>query len=496
MTMADPNNYIIGQANPTPFASLQQGYALGQGIRQDQQAQQQQQAALQQAQALQQAYSYVANKANPTADDYSRLMLLDPKSSESIQRAWTSKNTAQQQSMAGDLGQIGAALSGKSPQPQIAADYLTKQADAIENSNGGQPTPDSQAKRDLAQVALQHPALALGKVYALLNSNEAGKGVAAGLLAMNTDVRAQDLQPDAVVKAAADASKAQTEATIAAKTLPDAIAKPGIDNAKTTQEIEASKLAGQISQLNTQIAQANSETTRGQLVLERDKLVQQQKQTQFEQGQNVQSSMDAATTALATVDRIANHPGLSGVLGIEQGPGVGGWLAGKAQLGGVGTLSGKVSSYIPGTDAADFKATLETLNSQLFQNNIKAMVGMGSLSDAEGKKIATATANLSTDQSASSFRTALGVVRSTLLRAQARAAANPQASTTNAGFVLNSPKYGAVTEGMVTKLMKDHPGATRDSIIQFLQQPTGQADLSQGIPPSPDRTPPNPFPPQ
>lgn len=484
--MADPNNYIIGQANPTPFASLQQGYALGQGIRQDQQAQQQQQAALQQQQALQQAYSYVANKANPTADDYSRLMLLDPKSSESIQRAWTSKNTAQQQSMAGDLGQIGAALSGKSPQPQIAADYLTKQADAIENSNGGQPTPDSQAKRDLAQVALQHPALALGKVYALLNSNEAGKGVAAGLLAMNTDVRAQDLQPDAVIKADADASKAQTEATIAAKTLPDAIAKPGIDNAKTTQEIEASKLAGQISQLNTQIAQANSETTRGQLVLERDKLVQQQKQTQFEQGQNVQSSMDAATTALATVDRVLSHPGLSGVFGIE----------GHGQIGGVGTATGKLASYIPGTDASDFKATLDTLNSQLFQNGVKSMVGMGTLSDAEGKKISTAVASLDTNQSASSFRTAMGVVRATLLRAQARAAANPQASTTNAGFVLNSPKYGAVTEGMVTKLMKDHPGATRDSIIQFLQQPTGQADLSQGIPPSPDRTPPNPFPPQ
>jgi hypothetical protein len=482
--MADPNNYIIGQANPTPFASLQQGYALGQGIRQDQQAQQQQQVQLAQSQQQQALLSSLANNPNATAADYAHVMTAIPSMAEPLTKAWTTKNTSQQQTQASNLLQWGAAITNG--QPQVAADQMIAQADAMDASNGGQPTQDSQALRTHAQIAIAHPEFALGQIQAMLGANPNGKQAADTLASLQTSAQASKKFPADLRTANADASSAETKASIAKATAPAEIAAAPLKNQQTQQEIDASKLKGQIDTLNTQIAQANSETTRGQLVLERDKLVQQQKQTQFEQGQTVQGSMDAATTALAQVDRVLNHPGLSGVFGIE----------GHGQVGGVGTITGKLASLIPGTDAADFKATLDTLKSQLFLNNVKSLSGMGALSDAEGKKIADATASLSTDQSASSFRTAVGVIKSTLQRAQAKAAANPQASTTNAGFVLNSPKYGAVTEGMVTKLMKDHPGATRASIIEFLQQPTGQADLARGIPPSPDRTPPNPYPPQ
>ena len=55
-------------------------------------------------------------------------------------------------------------------------------------------------------------------------------------------------------------------------------------------------------------------------------------------------------------------------------------------------LSGKVSpsSYIPGTDAANSQARLAQLDAASFGMSIQKMKGMGSLSDAEGKKVAAA----------------------------------------------------------------------------------------------------------
>ncbi len=46
--------------------------------------------------------------------------------------------------------------------------------------------------------------------------------------------------------------------------------------------------------------------------------------------------------------------------------------------------------YVPGTDAYDFGAKLETLKSQLFLPEVEKMKGMGALSNAEGQKLTAA----------------------------------------------------------------------------------------------------------
>ncbi len=467
--MPDPTNYIIGQPNPTPFASLQQGYAFGAGIQQDQQ--QQAQLALQQQVQQQQAQVIRGLISNPnaTASDYANAALLVPGLKDQLKQSWDQKNGAQQQTDLSNTSQVYAAL--QSGNPDTAVQLLTDRAQALRNSGH---TADAAHAETMASVIQAHPDFARAQVGLYLSSIPGGDKIVDQARLLRND-------PANSKKLAADADLARTNADIAATTAPDKVVEAGLSNDRTLQEIAASKLSGQVAQLNAQIAQANSETERGKLVLERDKLIQQQKQTQFEQGQTVQGSMDAATNALAQVDRVMNHPGLSG---------------GTFGTSAVGTLTGKLSSLIPGTDAADFNATLDTLKSQLFLNNVKSLSGMGALSDAEGKKIADATASLSTNQSAASFKNALGVIRATLQRAQAKAAANPQASTANPTFVLNSPKYGVVGEGQITQLMKAHPGATRAQVIQFLLKPNDDRYLSQGIPPPPDTTPPNPYQPQ
>lgn len=60
-------------------------------------------------------------------------------------------------------------------------------------------------------------------------------------------------------------------------------------------------------------------------------------------------------------------------------------------------------SLIPGTDAKDFAAKLETFKAQTFLPMVSALKGMGQLSDAEGKKISAAVGALDPSMSEKAF---------------------------------------------------------------------------------------------
>jgi hypothetical protein len=69
---------------------------------------------------------------------------------------------------------------------------------------------------------------------------------------------------------------------------------------------------------------------------------------------------------------------------------------------------------IAGSRASDFEALHEQLSGQNFLQSVKQMTGMGSLSDAEGKKLAAAAEALSLDQSPRAYRAALNRIKSGL----------------------------------------------------------------------------------
>ena len=191
--MATLPDYSINVAQP--FMEALKGYQLGMGFeaakRQNILQQQQAQQALQQQQALQDAQRLVFQK--PSAENYARLMTLDPKSSEAYQRAWSARNAEQQETLAADLLKQGAAItSGK---PEIAAQYLEDKASAIEAQNNGQPTPESQAVRTQARLMKEHPQFALGQIQALLAVNPLGKSASEALAKFGEESRARELQP-------------------------------------------------------------------------------------------------------------------------------------------------------------------------------------------------------------------------------------------------------------------------------------------------------------
>lgn len=437
--MPDPINYSIDVQSP--FQSVLQGYQAGAAVRNDQIQQQQLQVAQAQQEALRQAYA--ATAAQPTADNFSRLMLLDPKSSEGIKRAWETKNSAQQQSQLSDLVQWGAAI--KSGKPQIAADALNQRADAIEQQNNGQPSQESKLLRTQAQLAIDHPEFALGQIQALLSANPGGKDAAETLSKFGTEQRAAEQAPGALRKVNADATAAEADATtkaVAAKFAePQAIKDLelkgwNVENIKS--EIGYRKEANRIAAMNASAARETNDLKRKELQLEIDKRKQSLDQSIRDKTADVQSATGTIDNLLNTVDRIKQNPKLNDVLG---------------------SIEGRLGSYVS-DDGSDAIALIDTLGSQAFLSQIPAMKGTGSLSEREGDKLQSSLQNLSRTQSEEQFRTNLDEVQRLMLKARKNI-------ETRYGIKAGVPDTPAVktptadVDALVTKYLNPKPPGAR-----------------------------------
>ncbi|EDR7170179.1 acyltransferase [Salmonella enterica subsp. houtenae] len=131
----------------------------------------------------------------------------------------------------------------------------------------------------------------------------------------------------------------------------------------------------------------------------------QQNQQAIEQGKRdkadaYNAGMDTLSRTIDTAKKVLKSPGFTGYFGTNLNP-----------------LS---SRYIPGTDAADTEALVDTLKSQGFMSGIQQMKGMGALSNAEGQKVMDAIGNLSSSQSEKSAKAAINTIISTTQRAQKR----------------------------------------------------------------------------
>ena len=101
-----------------------------------------------------------------------------------------------------------------------------------------------------------------------------------------------------------------------------------------------------------------------------------------------QNEIDNFDNTIGTIDRLLDGKGLEKSAG---------WQA--------------MTPTMPGTDAANFEAMLETLQSQAFLSQISKMKGMGSLSEGEGKKLSAAIGSLSLSMSDKELRSELSRIR-------------------------------------------------------------------------------------
>lgn len=378
----DPINYTIDVQ--TPFQAAIQGYQAGAAIRNDQAQQQQQQAALQAQQQRQQLLAGLAAKSNPTAGDYASVMTQLPDVAEQLQKAWTTRNAAQQQAHASDLLQWGAAI--KSGQPQIAADQMVQRAEAMERTAGGGqasvPTEESQALRANAKVLLENPALALGKIQAMLAVNPNGKDAAESLAKFGSEARADRKFPSELAKSEAEAAKAGVEARYAEQQAVLDLQKKGWDIRHIQADIDLRRDANRIAAMNAAASREGNTLKREELGLkiqEARSALDDKIRSKVAETEGAAASID---NALNTIQRIKTNKSLDSVLG---------------------SFEGRMPAVFS-DDASDAIALIETLGSQTFLSMIPAMKGTGSLTEREGDKLQSALTNLSRTQSETQFR--------------------------------------------------------------------------------------------
>ncbi len=100
---------------------------------------------------------------------------------------------------------------------------------------------------------------------------------------------------------------------------------------------------------------------------------------------------------LGSLDRLGKHPGLSRSVGVTG-----------------------AFPTIPGSDSANFKAELDTFQSQAFLPMVSQLKGMGALSDAEGKKLTAAVGALNPSMGEKAFRESVARITNDMTAARAR----------------------------------------------------------------------------
>lgn len=392
-----PIDYSINVESP--FRAAVQGYQVGSAIREDQIKAEQMQAAQAQAQAqaMQLAQAREAAFQSPTAANFARLMTLDPKASEAYQRAWTARNTEQQQSLASDLLQWGAAI--KSGKPQIAADQLNARAAMIEQQNGGAPTQDSQAMRLQARLALEQPEFALGQIQALLASNPLGKDAAETLGKFGTEARAAAQAPSALRKSEADARAAEADAQskgVAAKYAEQNVLKDlelkgwNVENIKS--EIGYRKEQTRINAMNAALGREGNDLKRQELQLK----VQEAKSSLDEKVRTKVADYEAGQATLQDALNLLTE--------IRADP--------DTLEAATGTLAFR--GAIPGTKARTVAGKIEQLQNTLAASNLDKL--KGAMSDKDIAFLKNIASNLDRYQSESGFIKELDKVEEILIR--------------------------------------------------------------------------------
>ncbi|HFK5290858.1 TPA: phage DNA ejection protein [Escherichia coli] len=160
-------------------------------------------------------------------------------------------------------------------------------------------------------------------------------------------------------------------------------------NAALSREIQRAEL--QKKALDRQIARESNQLKLEELKQKQADVRQKADIARADRQAAAQGAVDTFSTALDSLNEIEQSPGLSKAVGIRS-----------------------AFPTVPGSDAANFEARLDTFKAQTFLPMVQSLKGMGALSDAEGKKLSDAVGALSPKMSEKAFRDSIGKIRNQL----------------------------------------------------------------------------------
>ncbi|ELZ4130716.1 DNA transfer protein [Salmonella enterica] len=160
-------------------------------------------------------------------------------------------------------------------------------------------------------------------------------------------------------------------------------------NAALSREIQRAELQDKV--LDRQIARETNQIKLDELKQKQADVRQKAEIAKADRQAAAQGAVDTFSTALDSLNEIEQSPGLSKAVGIRS-----------------------AFPTVPGSDAANFEARLDTFKAQTFLPMVQSLKGMGALSDAEGKKLSDAVGALSPKMSEKAFRDSIGKIRNQL----------------------------------------------------------------------------------
>lgn len=160
-------------------------------------------------------------------------------------------------------------------------------------------------------------------------------------------------------------------------------------NAALSREIQRAEVQDKV--LDRQIARETNQLRLEELKQKQIEVQSKAASARADRQAAAQGAVDTFTTALDSLGEIENSPGLGKAVGFSS-----------------------AFPTIPGTDAANFEARLDTFKAQTFLPMVQSLKGMGALSDAEGKKLSDAVGALNPKMSEKAFRDSISKIRTQL----------------------------------------------------------------------------------
>lgn len=433
----DPINYSMDVKSP--FEQSMSGFAGGIGMQENivKMQQMQQQQAL--SKQLQVDLAGLSQKPDAKASDFAGMMIKYPQLSEHFKRGWDTLNGEQQQNKLSQATQVYAAVN--SGRPDIASDLLTQQAAALRNSG---KEDEAKAAETMAQFIQMDPKSAKTTTGLLLSSLMGPEKFADTFTKLEKENRdAAEAPADLLLKQGkarkeqADADMAEITARYGERSKVAELAKTGWDIKKIEADIGINAQNARINAMNAQSTRMNAITNQGELGIKKADLGLKLDEAKRKREEDISTRIADVTSArgnidnmLNTVDKLLAHPGLPGA---------------------TGSIAGRLPSFRQ--DSANFDALIENANAQAFLSQIPQMKGMGSLSDAEGKKLAAALQTFSTTQDAGQLTDALKEAQRLLLKGRSNLVAKyripdtvpdtPAAAPTQSELDGLLKKYGA-----------------------------------------------------
>lgn len=185
---------------------------------------------------------------------------------------------------------------------------------------------------------------------------------------------------------------------------------------------ELKAMEAQEKVLDRRLARETNELKRTELEQKLDGIRTQKETAKAERYDTVASQVDSADRAIKTAQSIINSPGFTGYFGVNVNP-----------FG---------SRFLPGTDASDTSAMVDTLKSQGFMSGIQQMRGMGALSDAEGRKVMDAIGSLDSGMSEKQAKKSIEGIIETFEQGKKRLESRYPDEFSKYSGEINQSKYG------------------------------------------------------